>query len=281
MARRATFEEVVKRFNINGFDLLEINFKNSRTPMKCRCKKHKDVIQNKTFASLGVGEGCKYCGWESSAEKRKHDFNKVKEIFAENDLELLEQEYVNQSQKLKCICRKHADKVLEMSYLNVSMGHGCKYCAYEDNREKLKGENNGYFKGGVSPLNIILRDSLNEWREEILKKYNYRCCISGEKRNLEIHHIKSFHEIRDEVLRELGFEARFKRSKWLTMDFTNDEIELIKKEVVKKHTLELGAPLTKELHKKFHNEYGRKATEEDFIEFKNKRMRHYLKRGAF
>ena len=61
-------------------------------------------------------------------------------------------------------------------------------------------ENNPNWKGGIKPLNLIIRSSkeYKNWREEIFKRDNYTCqhCGAKSKKNnyirIEAHHIKPF-----------------------------------------------------------------------------------------
>lgn len=74
----------------------------------------------------------------------------------------------------------------------------------EEIKDKMRGENNGGWKGGITPENKLIRSSREYalWREIILKKDNYKCVDCGIKRGwnkelkirikLEIHHIKPF-----------------------------------------------------------------------------------------
>lgn len=123
---------------------------------------------------------------------------------------------------------------------------------------------------GLRSFNDSLRNSLVKWKSEILSKHNQKCFVSGRTENLIIHHIRPFNEIRDEVLKELGFDAYFRRKEWTFDDFTDEEINLIKFKIKEKHTLDLGVPLTEELHKEFHNSYGMKTDFEDLLDFKRK-----------
>ena len=68
-------------------------------------------------------------------------------------------------------------------------------------REKLcgsrKGNRNGNWKGGVTPLHLIIRTSKEYriWREAVFKRDNYSCVwcgISGSKAYLQADHIKTF-----------------------------------------------------------------------------------------
>jgi len=62
---------------------------------------------------------------------------------------------------------------------------------------KQKGENNPAWKGGVTPLNNLIRKTkeYKEWAISVYKKYKYICQCCGIKckaKNIIAHHIKSF-----------------------------------------------------------------------------------------
>jgi len=69
----------------------------------------------------------------------------------------------------------------------------------EETRKKMseimKGKKSYFWKGGISPINKIIRKGLKFrlWREAIFKKDNYTCWIC-EKRGFELHphHLKKF-----------------------------------------------------------------------------------------
>lgn len=60
--------------------------------------------------------------------------------------------------------------------------------------EKFKGENGNNWKGGITPLNKKLRDSVEYklWREAVLKRDRNECIWCGDKENLQADHIKQF-----------------------------------------------------------------------------------------
>ena len=63
-----------------------------------------------------------------------------------------------------------------------------------DRKIHWTGENASNWRGGVTPINIAIRNSeeYDVWRENILKKDNYKCVICGTNHKLEAHHIYPF-----------------------------------------------------------------------------------------
>ena len=62
--------------------------------------------------------------------------------------------------------------------------------------ERMKGEKNHAWKGGITPINEKIRASLEYklWRESVFKRDNWKCQICGDNRggNLQANHIKLF-----------------------------------------------------------------------------------------
>lgn len=81
-------------------------------------------------------------------------------------------------------------------------GKHCSEKTKEKMRIKLKGkfmgENNPAWKGGVVPINILIRNGSETavWRKAVFERDNYTCQDCGDNRggNLNAHHFKSFAE---------------------------------------------------------------------------------------
>lgn len=61
------FNEVVATFNALGLDLLETEYKNQRTKMRYRCRKHPDIVSSAIYKTIKKGHGCQQCGIEQTA----------------------------------------------------------------------------------------------------------------------------------------------------------------------------------------------------------------------
>ena len=70
-------------------------------------------------------------------------------------------------------------------------------------RIDIKGEKNNNWKGGITPLEHMIRTSpeYNEWRKSIYKK-DYWTCQCGSRKNIEAHHKKAFSIILQEFLQQ-------------------------------------------------------------------------------
>jgi hypothetical protein len=149
-------------------------------------------------------------------------------------------------------------------------GEGCLFCGKERFGKNQIGENNPSWKGGVTPLNKFLRNSTKHWKRKILKKYDYKCFITGENsKKLEIHHTIPFYMMRDDVLNSLNLPI------YQTVEeYTQEELESIVSNFNEFHESIEGVPLKKEIHTIFHSIYGKGYTSfEELLEFKE----NYLK----
>lgn len=260
-----TFEKVKNEFEKRGYELLEKEYKNNSTKMKYKCPVHSDKIQEIRFKCLLRGSGCKYCGQENSNEaNRKYTFDDAVKKFGDLGYKIISKrsEYRNSNTPLKYICSKHKGKINQTSLSNILAGKRCKWCIWETKR----GEGASGWKGGVTDLNDLLREKIAFWRQEVLKKHNYKCDITGINFiDMEIHHIIPFHVIRDKVIKELGLEHKKKLS-----EFTQEEIEAVVNLFEEKHTKANGVPLNRDLHKLFHQLYGFDTNSQDYDEFKQR-----------
>lgn len=103
-------------------------YKNTQSPILCRCKKcgHE---WSPVAGSILYGSGCPVCGQRRSINKRtKTPETFIKEMAQKNpDIEVLE-DYVNNNTKIKCHCRI-CGYVWEAAPKSLLKGHGCPQCA--------------------------------------------------------------------------------------------------------------------------------------------------------
>lgn len=161
----------------------------------------------------------------------------------------------------ECLCDCGKTKKVITYHLKSGM---VKTCGCNLSR---KGINNPNWKGGVSPLHIRIREAIAQWRIDSLRNGRYRCCLTGAKGSeIVVHHVnKQFNEILEEAISKLDIQKNY-----LTGDYSLEEMEELKKEVVQLHyKYGLGIVLHKDLHRMFHSLYGKtNTTKEQFEEFK-------------
>ena len=116
-------------FEQNNYILHSTEYINAKSKLIYTCLTHKDMgTQCITYNNLRMGFGCKYCGAERTASSKRLSFDEVKDIFAKNNMILLDQPYRNTQEKLKYICENHMEiGVQEMTTVNAYKNH-CPYC---------------------------------------------------------------------------------------------------------------------------------------------------------
>lgn len=139
--------------------------------------------------------------------------------------------------------------------------------------ENLINKNNIRDKEAVGEISIHLRGKLGKWRNDSLEFHNNKCFVSGRTKNLIIHHIVPFNQIRDYVLNSLELSNK------ALSDFTKEELTILENRFNDYHSLSLGVPLNETIHKQFHMLYGNYATLEELLEYKNEYVKN-LKYGS-
>lgn len=129
---KTDFSKVKEKFEDLGLDLLDEEYVNCKEPMHFICRKHlEEGIQITTYASLQQGShGCDRCGYESMGDQKRMSDEDIIKLFDDNGFDVVEI-IKERKTKVKCICRKHRDKGIQIKSLNSLkiQGKGCKYCA--------------------------------------------------------------------------------------------------------------------------------------------------------
>jgi hypothetical protein len=116
-----------------------------------------------------------------------------------------------------------------------------------------------------------MRRKIRDWKNETLKKCDYKCDITKENnRDLEIHHLVPFRRILDEAILNLNLVS------YETVgDYSEPIFIELEKEVLRLHLYYgTGVCLKKDEHSLFHKLYGNKNnTPEQYYEFKNIRLK--------
>jgi hypothetical protein len=104
--------------------------------------------------------------------------------------------------------------------------------------EKMRGENNGAWKGGITTLYDAIRrcTQYDEWRMSVFRRDGFRDWFSGLKGDIRAHHIKSFFSIIEENNITTLEEARLCEALW---DINN------------------GVTMLETTHMAYHNMWGR------------------------
>ncbi|MGG5762601.1 DUF723 domain-containing protein [Bacillus proteolyticus] len=128
MFKRLRFDQVGVLFDSKGYELLETNYVNAKTPMRCKCRKHPETIIEITPGNLkrDVG-GCRQC-------KRKQNTRTIEDVckeFAERGYTLLETTYKNNRTKMRYTCPHHPNEKPSIAYMHFKKGVGCPSCGRE------------------------------------------------------------------------------------------------------------------------------------------------------
>lgn len=140
----------------------------------------------------------------------------------------------------------------------------CKKCRSEHMSIKHSGENSPTWKGGKTGIRSYLRCFLSNWIKATLQAYDYKCFLSGSNTDLEVHHITCFNSILEKAEKELCVSIEGSVS-----DFSEADIVMISMWIEDYHMKnDIGIVLAKEVHKEFHDKYGRGSNDlSQFQEF--------------
>jgi hypothetical protein len=143
-----------------------------------------------TYASVSVGHTCKQCANEDLGDKNRFTIDQVREYFAQNGCELLEDVYINANTKMRYICS--CGNLSSITYGSFSSGVRCKQCAIERN----SGENHYHWNPTLTEEERKLKRYTPEYYQfvkSVFKRDNYTCQIC-EQRNgdLNAHHLDGY-----------------------------------------------------------------------------------------
>lgn len=128
--QKPAWSNIVNLFEQYDYELLSTEYVSSKTKLAYICNKHRDNgIQYVTYNNLNFGYGCKFCGSNRTAAARRLTIEQVKDIFAKNDMILIDgQEYNNTSQKLAYICKHHQEYGIQYMTTSNAYRNRCPHC---------------------------------------------------------------------------------------------------------------------------------------------------------
>ena len=261
---RLKIEDVIKYIEDNECEYISGEYKNNTSllTLKCKCGN----IFEKNFRHFKRGQNrCPNCGKKALANaKKRYTKEMVLKTLNERGITLLS-EYTDSYKNIECICSKGHKFKTKYQYILYN-NFGCLECS----KNYYIGENANHYKGGESEVVDDLRKCIKQWKFDVLKKYNFKCYFTDTKKDLVVHHLKSFMTIVQESCAELSLPLYRKFS-----EYQGDEFQKLKKLVIDKHTIDIGIVLERKIHKKFHTLYGiYNNTKEQFNDFIEK---HYPK----
>ena len=136
--QKPKWEDIVDLFNQREYILLSTEYISAKTKLEYVCSEHKEYgAQYITYNNLKQGFGCKYCGIEKVADNRRLSFEQVKEIFAQHDMILLDQEYKNANTPMKYICKHHQEFGIQYMALSNAYKQHCPHCNIVKGEDKI------------------------------------------------------------------------------------------------------------------------------------------------
>lgn len=136
--QKPSFDLIKKTFSDAGYILLSKEYIDAKHKLEYICPKHPDKVQSILYNNLRLGNGCKYCGDEITASKRRLSLEQVETIFKRNNMTLIQgQRYQNTQQLMAYICDNHPEKGVQyMSTSNAYKNH-CPYCHISKGEQRI------------------------------------------------------------------------------------------------------------------------------------------------
>ena len=239
-----TFDYVKKYIEKNNYILLSNYYKNNRSKLRIMCERGHSF--ETTFSRFKSGNRCKYCHFDNIKNNFEYVKNKTKEIgfiVLSN-----ESEYINNKSILKVLCN-NGHKTLKR-FNDIQQKNGCVICEYYFR----KGEGGSNWKGGISSINMYLREFIkkSDWYNKSLDYYNHSCIVTGERKNIDLHHVVNFSKLSRIMFNELKLPIHQR-----VADYTQNDLINMSNKILDLHYKNgPGVPLRKDVHTEFHSLYG-------------------------
>lgn len=253
------------RKNNKPYDLISSEF-NNKIKLNLYCNIHKCHFSIK-WNNLQQDQHCPKCGDEIRIGKINRLVLKEVKLKVGNKIptvKVISEKWTNSTTKIDCECLVCNNKFSSL-YSNLLKGQGCPNCGLR------KGESNGVWKGGITPLHTNMRTRMLKWRLDSYQKYEYKCDITGvKKKSNVIHHLYNYSDILQETLNVLNI-----KTKQVIGDYSYEELKIVEDKCLELHyKYGLGVCLSEEVHKEFHAIYGkRNNTLEQYLEFKENKLK--------
>lgn len=152
--------DVIKFYLENDLKFLDNIYKNVDTPHLCKCLKCENIIKKSYKQIKEKGHVCEFCN-----KGIKYTIDIVKKIYEEHGFLYIDNDYINNTRKNKCIClNEHVCEINLMSLKQRIKNKGCKKCFYERN----KGKNNPRWNPNKKEM-LIKRKIYNIFRSNLVR----------------------------------------------------------------------------------------------------------------
>lgn len=170
--------------------------------VKIQCDKKSYHVYEQVPASFANGIGCPYC-----INRKVHPLDSFGAIFPymierwSEKNEKSPYEYAPHSAEkvwFKCPDGVHEDYLQKISNA-VIYNFTCRKCENEKVGLQKRGENNRFWRGGISGENNILRQRFEykNWRTNVYERDRYTCQCCGKQGKLNVHHVYPFSDYKD------------------------------------------------------------------------------------
>lgn len=155
-------------------------------------------------------------------------------------------DYVNYHSNLEYRCNTHPTVAFSTSFRYFQRNkYPCPICR----KLNTSGSNSRLFVHGHSSIKKLLRGAITQWRQDSLQAANYRCAITGARRDLHVHHLtKSYDELFYDTFYTLDIPIKSDVSL-----YTPSELWELSSTILDKHYQSgLGVVLSGRVHEEFH-----------------------------
>lgn len=238
----------------NGYVLISKEYINNEEHLEMVCPNGHSYFSS--FNNFKSGYRCGRC-----SGCYKIDYEEAVQRIEKFGFKMLspKEDYVNTRTNVNVMCSN--GHKLDKSVGGIFSGAGCMKCSI-NNRT---GDKSSSWKGGISETSEWLRSQIKEWKYSCLKKSNFKCSISGNSGNLEIHHLEPFSYLVSRMFKITNIEK-----KKFVKDYSLEEKEIMRNCLAELHKDVAGVVLNKDIHKMFHMIFGfHDNNENQFIFFRD------------
>lgn len=158
MSRKRNTKWIIEQSKLlfgDSFDYRDTEYRNAKTKIKFRCKKHDYSFEQTSNNHLNSKHPCKFCLQEARRAELSdgiHVFMKKIQAIYGNQFDFGNANYVNQRIPISLKCLKH-NKVITKEPQVFLRGHGCDLCAKEESSENLSKQTLYEINSFVAKLN--------------------------------------------------------------------------------------------------------------------------------
>lgn len=196
---RKPISEVIEIFSNMGYTLISDKYFNGKQKLEFYCPLH--GIKTGILINIQRGHACNECGNSKIGDKLRHSIEYVRDKFSSKGYTLLEDTYIDAKTRMRYLCPKHGEQMINFS--NLNSGYGCPVCGLE----RRSGSGSPEWKGGVSRIRDEYRSVIAPWTKECMDKTGYTCEVTGLHGNLNVHHMYRFELILNKTLKQFGVEG--------------------------------------------------------------------------